>query len=644
MSETLSLVHARELFFNQGTVPEGWVAPHITRSWERSRNIKLNGAGLTPIVAPLLGERRESSRLLLDSAQPELDALAEHAIGNGCVVIVTDASGVILEEIGSPDFLSKAQRFALLPGVEWSEGQCGTNAIGTVIVEREPLAVLGGEHYLAENGALGCAASPIFTGRGEIAGVLDVSGDAIRVDSHTLSMVRMASQQIEHRMLLSSTRGHIVRFHANGSVLGSAREGIVAIADGHVIATNRIALGLLGERWDTMLDESVERILGRSWSKLGRHASEVILPDGQRVMASLERNETRVASRFVSGIATSRNGNSGATSRLSISRAHDANAESLSHAHAVERHPELGKALRVLDAGIPVLITGETGVGKEVFAKQLHALSARRRGPFVAVNCAALPDSLIEAELFGYEEGAFTGARKNGSPGRIREAEGGVLLLDEIGDMPLTLQTRLLRVLEERAVTPLGGGKSVPVDFALVCATHRNLAHLVAEGQFRSDLLYRVNGFEILLQPLRDQIDKRLLFMRVFAELGAESHALTLGEDVIACFEQYTWPGNMRELASVLRTMIALADNGQMLQLEHVPEHIRASAPQAVGAGAAIVPSGEMRGANSAMLADIEQNAIENALQRTNGNVALAARQLGMHRSTIYRHQARKSS
>ncbi|MGV3709353.1 MAG: sigma-54-dependent Fis family transcriptional regulator [Gemmatimonas sp.] len=616
MSEALALVErteqARELFFNQGQLPDGMIAPHIRRSWARSEQWRLQSAGLTPMVAPLLRERRDASRLLLDSAQPELDALAEHAIGSGCVVIVTDASGVILEEIGSPDFLSKAQRYALLPGVEWSEGQCGTNAIGTVLVEREALAVLGGEHFLPANGSLGCAASPIFTGRGEIAGVLDVTGDAVRVDGHTLSMVRMASQQIEHRMLMSSIGGHVLRFHVNGSVLGSAREGVISIIDGQIVAANRIALGLMNERWDTVLDQSADRVLGRAWNRLGKHASSVTIGDST-VVASLQRAEREARRRSMTVVA-----------------------EDMKEVD----QGKLAKAARVMDAGVPVLITGETGAGKEVFAKKLHAASSRHDGPFVAVNCAALPESLIESELFGYEEGAFTGAKRRGAVGRIREADGGVLLLDEIGDMPLTLQTRLLRVLEERTVTPLGGGKAVPVDFRLVCATHRDLSERVREGAFRADLLYRVQGYEVQLPALRDSDDKRAIFARVLAELGGTERGITIGDDVMDAFEHHTWPGNMRELASVLRTMIALADNNAILTLEDLPASMPAPAPKL--GELRVLSFGTSHSTHAQPLADIEQQAIERALAHSNGNVAAAAKQLGVHRSTIYRHQARK--
>ncbi|MBB1601398.1 sigma-54-dependent Fis family transcriptional regulator [Variovorax sp. UMC13] len=619
MSDATGLVQrterARELFFNQGHVPGDGLAPHISRSWTRSRGAGVWAMEATPLGAAELGERKEASRLLLESAQPELDALAEHAIGHGCVVIVTDAAGVILDEIGSPDFLPKAQRVALLPGVDWSEQRCGTNAIGTVLVERQPLAVLGGEHFLSGHGGLGCAAAPIFTGRGEIAGVLDISGDAIRIDGHTLGLVRMASQQIEHRMMLARAAGDTVRFHANAAVLGSSREGLLTVEDGRVVAANRIALGLLGLSWRAVLDQPVEQLLGRRWHGAGGGTAALTLPGGQRIVLSRQARPSRPA--------------------RPASPPPPAAAEAPEDA-AVAR--ALQQAVKVIDAGVAVLVTGETGAGKEVFARRLHAASRRRAGPLVVVNCAALPDSLIEAELFGYDEGAFTGARRQGTVGRIREAHGGTLMLDEIGDMPLLLQTRLLRVLEDKTVMPLGGGRATPVDFQLVCATHRDLAALAASGRFRADLMFRVNGYEARLPSLRERGDRRALVRRLFAETGGDAKRLTLADEALAALCAFPWPGNVRELLAVLRTLTALADPDTEIGIDMLPARIGEAA---TGATALLAAHDEVQ-SQPPPLADLTQQQIRAALHAAGGNVAQAAARLGLHRSTLYRHLRRQ--
>ncbi len=613
------VAQARELFFEEGRDPEPWISPSIARSWRRCRAETGALADVVPMALSRLRERREQALRLLDCAQPELDGLAEHALGHGCVVVLSDSRGLILEEIGSPDFLPKAQRVALAPGVEWSEGNRGTNAIGTALVERQALMVLGAEHYLPQNGGLGCAAALIFSGRGEVTGVLDISGDAVHVNSHALALVSMAAQQVEHRMMLREAAGHLLRFHHRPSLLGTPREGLVIMDEAHIVAANRVALALLGEQWESLLGQPVERLFGLPWTKLGKDSGLLTLPQGQQVAALVERSHLDLGKRWGAGKWPT-------SARVTPPAADDV----LSLAD---------QALRIMNEGVPVLLTGETGTGKEVFARRLHGASRRAKGPFVAVNCAALPDTLIEAELFGYEEGAFTGARRRGVPGRIREAHGGVLFLDEIGDMPLALQTRLLRVLEERVVTPLGGGSGVAVDFDLICATHCDLQALAAAGRFRSDLMYRVNGFTVNLPALRDRKDRQALITRLFEET---SHAKQLRMDACALehLQAYRWPGNVRELCSVLRTVVALADAGDTITLEQLPAQIRAvEAAANQEATQRWIESG-----TATALAEMTRHAIDRTLAECSGNVAQTARRLGVHRSTVYRHLPQKRS
>jgi transcriptional regulator with PAS, ATPase and Fis domain len=278
-------------------------------------------------------------------------------------------------------------------------------------------------------------------------------------------------------------------------------------------------------------------------------------------------------------------------------------------------------------------------VGKEVFARAAHASGPRRAGPFVAVNCAALPESLIEAELFGYQGGAFTGARKEGAPGRIREAEGGTLFLDEIGDMPLAMQARLLRVLQERAVVPLGGGRAVPVDFALVCATHRTLRTEMDAGRFREDLYYRLNGLTLHLPPLRQRSDLAGLVARLLADI-APGRPIAVAPDLLQAFGAYRWPGNLRQLANALRTACALAadDEGE-LGWPHLPddlaEDLRALADPVLPAHAA--GATEHGAEDGADLRAQSERTVARVVGECAGNLSEAARRLGISRNTLYR-------
>ena len=330
-------------------------------------------------------------------------------------------------------------------------------------------------------------------------------------------------------------------------------------------------------------------------------------------------------------------------------------------------HCVLEKARKVLDKPIAVLLHGESGSGKEVLAKAIHASSQRRGQAFVAVNCAALPENLIEAELFGYAPGAYTGARREGAPGSIRQAHGGTLFLDEIGDMPLAMQTRLLRVLQERQVVPLGGGQPVAVDFALVCATHRDLKEEVAAGRFRADLYWRLNGLTLRLPALRERSDWDTLVQRML-QRHAPHRAIELDPALARVLRQHPWPGNLRQLDNTLRTTVALLDDACVIGMEHLPDDlvqelqearqassadrlpgVSYSQGQRVAEGDAGTQAGvQAEGGLSRLrsgcvpLAQYTRDVMEQALREAEGNLSLAARRLGISRNTFYRRIMRK--
>ncbi len=633
------LARVRKDFLEAGVLPADLLAPHIQRSWHRCQDRMASLPPAEPLRRDLLSERRDAADWLLRCAQPELDALAEHVVGQGCVVILSDAAGLILEEVGCPEFLPKARRIALQPGVDWSELQRGTNAIGTALIERQPVMVLGPEHLMAENSAIGCTAAPIITERGELAGVLDISGEPGRMDGHALGLVRMAAAQIEHRMLVHRHQGgqveelELVHFHWRPGFLGTPREGLLSVVDGRITGFNRTAAELLPGGWPHWLDVPIEQLFGDRWRAL-RTAPGLWNGAGARAWA-VAVDPPRVRRRPPAPVVD-RVDRPEAVGRL------DTRSPATAAAVVGEADPlaaALERARRVFDAGLPVLIAGETGSGKDVFARRLHEASRRAGKPMVAVNCAAIPETLIEAELFGYEEGAFTGARRGGSPGRIRETQGGVLFLDEIGDMPLALQARLLRVLESRRVRPLGGARDIEVDFALVCASHRDLKALAAEGLFREDLLYRLRGYEVQLPPLRDRPDRRPLIEALFAQLGGLAQRITLAPAALDSLVAHAWPGNFRELNATLRAALALAEPDGTVQAADLPPLAAAAPPPRRTADA---PPAEPAAAATGGLAQLTDAAIHQALDAARGNVAAAARALGIHRSTVYRYLDRQ--
>ncbi len=607
------LCQARHAFFERGNAPAGQVPDTILKSWRRCQRQGLASeapSAIEPVSAGGLRELRERHETLWRRARTELEDLSADAAAAGSIVLLTDEAGWILDAEGSSGFLDKAGRVALMPGVCWSETVVGTNAIGTAIVESRSIEVHGGEHYLAPHSILSCAAVPIFDPHGHLVGVLDISGDARLQHMHALSLARRAVTSIEHRYFDGGIADcELLRLHHDQALLGTAREALLAFRAGRLVAANHAGLKLfqlgrdeLGRaRYDALFDEPLSRL---------RQQGMLFDLQGRALYGHVDDHHPARTSRRST------------QSPITISPARRAN-EHDAPLFDPEVERRLERARRVLDAELPVLVQGETGTGKEVFARELHRLCTRAGKPFVAVNCAALPEGLIEAELFGYEDGAFTGARKQGSRGLLRQAEGGVLFLDEIGDMPLALQPRLLRVLQERELSPLGGGKPVKLDFALICATHQDLECAIAQGRFRADLYYRISHHAVAMPALREHPDRPQLIQQLWQRLG---HGRRLTTAACTALASYDWPGNLRQLSACLRTLVALSEPGELIDHDMLPGYVAARPMPAAPA--------QVR---DTRLESLAETAMREALAACEGNVSHAARRLGVSRSTLYR-------
>ncbi|HEY6923089.1 MAG TPA: sigma 54-interacting transcriptional regulator [Steroidobacteraceae bacterium] len=295
-------------------------------------------------------------------------------------------------------------------------------------------------------------------------------------------------------------------------------------------------------------------------------------------------------------------------------------------------------AYRIADSNVSVLIQGPTGSGKEAFAHAMHLASNRANQPFVAVNCAAIPETLIESELFGYKAGAFTGARKDGMRGKILQSSGGTLFLDEIGDMPLMLQTRLLRVLEEQEIVPLGSESPIKVDLHVLAASHRNLRDMIARGTFRDDLYYRLNGITLELPALRERADKERVIRHALAAETGNGRPAAIERDALHRLLTYPWPGNIRELRNVIRTALAICDGGVIRRID-LPREIREAetiqTSTAVADVRSMIAAKSPSGANPLQVA--ERAALLSVIEDCHGNMTRVAMQLGMSRNTLYR-------
>ena len=646
------LQQARHLFFDQGDLPEGLVDPLIVRSWERCRRFGIGETSMTPTTNAMdriaLKTEQERNRFLLAQGRPIMEHVFEQIRESGSMVILADANGLLLETVGDADFVNRADRVALAAGASWDENLRGTNAIGTALSEEAPVAVLGAEHFLEHNSFLTCCASPIFGPDGRLLGVLDISGDYRSQQHHTLGLARLSSSIIEKRLFESvHARDILVCFHSRADYLGSPKEGIAAVSpDGQVLAMNRAGTAILGIRQVDAVRRDFSMVFENNLSSLvdrirnGSLTTCEINIGGKPVQVQLRGQlpPMVVAGRVFDDAVPARTQRRPDTPPAPTQTLDTLNTGDPRLQAAIDR------ARRIIGRDIPILIQGESGAGKEMFAKGFHNSGPRASSPFVALNCASIPETLIESELFGYQGGAFTGARKEGAPGKIQQAHGGTLFLDEIGDMPLNLQASLLRVLQERCVTPLGSTRAIQVDISLVCATHRKLREEVARGSFREDLYYRLNGMSVTLPPLRERTDIRALVAKIAeAETKTRQQPVRFSEGAQQAIENYGWPGNIRQLFNVIRVAIALLDDDETLITEsQLPEELFEADPiAAAGNQAEFDPwaAAPLEGASS--LDAISRQAAMRALDAAGGNISSAARQLGISRNTLYRKLGR---
>jgi transcriptional regulator of acetoin/glycerol metabolism len=639
------LREARRQLVSSGRLPTDLIQTDLARSWLRSWQAGLQPMGRMPgapnASGAQLARELERQRELVAHARPVMEFLHEQTCGTDSMSILASADGMLLHTLGDPQFIGRAERVALRLGAIWHEQFRGTNAIGTALADGRAVVVHAEEHYLERNGFLTCAAVPIHDPKGRILGALDVSGDHRGYHRHTLGLVRSAARMIEHRLF--DTRhdprqwsGLRLRFHAQPEGIGTVAEGLLAVTeDGQLAGANAAALDLLGLDWQRLTHTRVNAVLAESLAQLldwGQRSSStphvVHTTAGRAVWVRVEAGRLPHVARH--GVVTD------IREPVAVDQLKDALAV-LDTGDAVFQSA-IGRARKLMGKPIAILLQGESGVGKEVFARAAHRSGPRGEQPFVAVNCAALPENLIEAELFGYQGGAFTGARREGAPGRIREAHGGTLFLDEIGDMPLPLQARLLRVLQERMVVPLGGGKPVAVDFCLVCATHRDLPTEMQAGRFREDLYYRLNGLTLRLPPLRERTDLQHLLERELHSLVPE-RSIAVAPDVLQAMRDYRWPGNVRQLFNALRTACALLDGDETtIGWEHLPDDLL----QAIRSVDADKESAANALSTDAMpnLRTLSRQTIERTVAQCGGNLSEAARLLGISRNTLYRRRA----
>jgi sigma-54 dependent transcriptional regulator, acetoin dehydrogenase operon transcriptional activator AcoR len=622
-----------------------------------------------PMMRSDLTIARERTQRLYAHAAPVMEMLFEQIAGTESMIVLTDAQGTILHSVGDDEFLGRAGKVALAPGVNWAEHSKGTNAIGTALFEAMPTLVHASEHYMHANHFLTCSAAPIFDPRGDMLGVLDVSGDQRSFHQHTMGLVRMSARMIENHWLCDDNSNRLrLHFHSRVEFIGTLLEGILIIGEGgKILGANRSALDQLNLGTMSLRGHTLPSLFGTTVAALVDHfrsplqvPMQLCAPSGARFHVNARANwaarpglGAALGGSEVTAPATLQGASPSAPQPRAANAPAAAAQSGLKFLQTGDPQIEavVQKVRRILDRDIALLILGETGTGKELLARAVHQDSSRAKQAFVVVNCAAIPESLLEAELFGHEDGAFTGARRKGSQGRIVQASGGTLFLDQVGDMPLALQARLLHVLQERCVTPLGGQRSIPVDIALIAATHRNLREMVEQQQFREDLYYRLNGLALRLPPLRERTDLATLVRRIL-QLEAPNATPEISAAVTTMFRRCAWPGNIRQLANVLHTAAVMAAGEASITEAHLSDDFiedarRAVAPPTaapalpVAARASLAPAAAHAqpdpGARKTTLEETELELVRATLAATQGNISETSKRLGVSRNTIYR-------
>ncbi|MFW1431075.1 sigma-54-dependent Fis family transcriptional regulator [Vibrio parahaemolyticus] len=566
----------------------------LSTSWIRSEQAGLKqrrrpeDIRVTPAT---LQDRRHQLNFLLETvtqfALPLFNQLFAHSDSR---LILTDADGVIIGSWGQPKFREKLTEIALSSGACWQEKVKGTNAIGTAIIEAKPVSVIGDQHFIQHHRFISCSANPIFDHLGHLIGVLDITSEQKKHDFSTQVLVQNMVQQVENQLLNLIPQGHIrVDLACEKGLLNSGWQGIIiANEDGQILAHNQVASQLLAQQ--NVIGQSLEHILS------------IQSADHPFVFKTKPLTDKKVKSR-------------------SVTASNDLHYGDSTVEHCWQQ------ANRVIDKDISLLILGETGVGKNEFVKALHKNSQRKTGPLVSVNCGALPKDLVESELFGYVAGAFTGANSKGYQGKIRQAHKGILFLDEIADLPLEAQSRLLHVLQDKTVLPVGSNQSVQVDTQIIAATHKDLDSLVSEGLFRQDLYYRLNGLIIELPRFEERDDKQQLIENIHRRHAKSEQQLC--PHLLSLLLSYSWPGNLRELDSLIKVSALMAQGEETLDLAHVPTHLSKKLSQAQDVKTAAEPTLKLR-------ATVEDKLLK-TYQANQGNISKTSRMLGVSRNTIYR-------
>ncbi|MGU3352726.1 sigma-54-dependent Fis family transcriptional regulator [Bacillus sp. M5A3_1b] len=602
-------LHTWKKFVDEGVLDSNRMNERISESWHRCKQANVNphmNKGQKILSSNIFQDQKKKSEIFLDIAIPQIQNMRKTIDELQMMALLIDPDGYVLSLSGNQQTLKRAKHINFIEGVKWTEAAVGTNAIGTALQIEEAIMISGTEHYSVASHSWSCAAAPIHNDDGKLIGVLDFSCPIEFSHPYMLGMVTSIAHAIERECSIRVHQNELHLIHRFLDVIDSDEQVVICNHRDVIVSASKKVRERVSN-WSRMkLEDLIQNGL--------KPKLEVPVYSNDRMIGKCiyvkenKRGNLFSTSPFINGITFP--GVIGASNAFQ---------------HTLEEI----KLVSPTDAS--VYVCGETGVGKEYVARAIHENSPRKNGPFIAVNCGSLPKELMESELFGYAEGAFTGARRQGYKGKFEQADGGTIFLDEIGEVPPEMQVALLRVLQERTVTPIGSSKEVPVNIRIITATHKDLLRLVEEGKFRQDLYYRLHVYPLYVPSLIERKEDIPYFIQHFCE--RKNWNVVFPKSICNQFSQHTWPGNIRELLNVLERIYILSQGREICE-----KQISFLLQTMMGNQRQLELQAENKTEHTLNFREkIQRDSMIEALEKTNGNVSLAAKLLDVPRSTFYK-------
>ncbi|EJV65125.1 sigma-54-dependent Fis family transcriptional regulator [Bacillus sp. FSL M7-0884] len=602
-------LHTWKKFVDEGVLDSNRINERISESWYRCKQANVNphmNKGQKILSSNIFQNQKKKSEIFLDIAIPQIQNMRKTIDELQMMALLIDPDGYVLSLSGNQQTLKRAKHINFIEGVKWTEAAVGTNAIGTALQIEEAIMISGTEHYSVASHSWSCAAAPIHNDDGKLIGVLDFSCPIEFSHPYMLGMVTSIAHAIERECSIRVHQNELHLIHRFLDVIDSDEQVVICNHRDVIVSASKKVRERVSN-WSRMKLEDLMQNGLKSKLEVPVYSNDRMIGKCIYVKENKQGNVFST-SPYINGITF---------------------PGVIGTSNAFQHTLEEIKLVSPTDAS--VYVCGETGVGKEYVARAIHENSPRKNGPFIAVNCGSLPKELMESELFGYAEGAFTGARRQGYKGKFEQADGGTIFLDEIGEVPPEMQVALLRVLQERTVTPIGSSKEVPVNIRIITATHKDLLRLVEEGKFRQDLYYRLHVYPLYVPSLIERKEDIPYFIQHFCE--RKNWNVVFPTSICNQFSQHKWPGNIRELLNVLERIYILSQGREICE-----KQISFLLQTMMGNQHQLALQTENQTEHTLNFREkIQRDSMVEALEKTNGNVSLAAKLLDVPRSTFYK-------